>query len=152
MTSDEKQSEESQLNALQHNNVTKGNIAYYYAHGSPKNGPAWDGDPSPRLLERSSSSPKQKRLYPIARYSWIDENSKIRIYVPFEPSSIDLQKDDIKLEWTTTSLKMIWNLPDSVHTLRIPKLYDSIENAVFRLKSDKVVITLKKPTGMDHKW
>lgn len=128
---------ESQLNALEENIARKGNNAYYYAHQQKANGPQWDGDATPRLLERQVSSPAVSR-HAITQYSWLDDDAKVKIYIPFDA-------DDVRLEFTETTLSVYVKDRDSVeHVLRIPKLYDKIEKATHRVKTDKIVVTLFK--------
>jgi len=95
-----------EMNALEENIARRGNNAYYYAHGHRNDAPArgaarhqklrsrkgsntkgsrrWDGDPSPMKLETTAPAAREKTRCAITRYSWLDEDTKIRIYVPIE--------------------------------------------------------------------
>lgn len=158
MTSDE--DAESNLNALQDNIARKGNNAYYYAHQLKASGPHWNGEDAPQLLERQASEPaKAKRA--ITRYSWLDAEAKVKIYLPFDDERASAE-GAVRLDWTETSLTVVVDVPDATHTLRIPKLYDKINNATFKVKQgDKILVTLTKaPSSPDlegddakpHKW
>ncbi|KAJ8604334.1 hypothetical protein CTAYLR_002506 [Chrysophaeum taylorii] len=129
-----------------------GNNAYYYAHQLRANGPQWDGDATPRLIERGSSETTKPKSA-ITRYSWVDDDSKIKVYVPCEECASD---DFVHLDWTEASLVLKIDLPDAEHVLRIPKLYDKIQSATCKVKpGDKVVLTLKKVVAGEekpHKW
>ena len=63
-------------------------MAYYYAHNAKERGPEWDGDPTPRLIERQVSEPSKEK-HSITKFSWIDDEEKflIRIYVPFSAAT-----------------------------------------------------------------
>ena len=47
---------------------------------------------------------------------------------------------------------MTWDFENSVRVLSLPKLYDTILGATYKVKADKVVITLKKPPSATYKW
>ena len=84
------------------------------------------------------SSPVVSR-HAITQYSGVDDDSKIKIYIPFDA-------DDVTLEWTETSLCVLVKDRDCVeHVLRIPKLYDKIAKATHKIKpADKIIVTLTK--------
>jgi len=142
--------EDSSLSALEYNIALKGHNAYYYAHNSKERGPEWDGDPCPRLLERQVSEPTKERSF-ITRFSWLDDEKKIRVYVPFDADE-PVTPEAIDLQWTETSLKMTWDLPRCVRVLSVPKLYDTITGAAVKVKADKVVLSLTKPPNTTFKW
>ena len=138
------------LNALQENIARRGNNAYYYAHGHRNDAPAWDGDPSPMKLETSAAPPERRRCA-ITRYSWLDEDTKIRIYIPVDDERFQ-RPDAITLTWTEKSVVLAADLGDEVHTFAVPALYDTIVGASYRVKPTKIVVTLKKPPESKFKW
>mmetsp|Transcript_31065 Transcript_31065/g.63023 ORF Transcript_31065/g.63023 Transcript_31065/m.63023 type:complete len:284 (-) Transcript_31065:94-945(-) len=93
---------ESAENALKENIARKGKNAYYYAHAGSANGPKWDGDPTPRLLETtkkpSSSSAavagggggggSSVAVKKIAKFAWGDEEGKVKVYIDFVANGI----------------------------------------------------------------
>ena len=115
------------LNALQENIARRGNNAYYYAHGHRNDAPAWDGDPSPMKLETTAAPPERRRCA-ITRYSWLDEDTKIRIYIPVDDERFQ-RPDAITLTWTEKSVVLAADLGDEVHTFAVPALYDTIVGA-----------------------
>lgn len=130
------------LNALQENIARKGSNAYYYAHQLKGDGPLWDGDETPRLLERQVSQPT-KTKHAITCYSWLDEGSKIKIYIPFKDERATHMS--VKINWTESSLSVTVDLPDMQHALRIDQLYDKIASAAYKVKpGNKIVVTLTK--------
>ena len=144
--------EESYSNALRENIGRKGNNAYYYAHGHRNNAPAWDGDAEPKLLEKAAVVREQRKLA-ITKYSWLDEDVKIRIYIPIDESEPRWQKPGaVTLECTDKSLTLVADLGDEVHTFAVPALYDKIESGAFKVKANKIVVTLKKPKDSKFKW
>ena len=100
------------LNALQENIARRGNNAYYYAHGHRNDAPAWDGDPSPMKLETTAAPPERRRCA-ITRYSWLDEDTKIRIYIPVDDERFQ-RPDAITLTWTEKSVVLAADLADEV--------------------------------------
>ena len=100
------------LNALQENIARRGNNAYYYAHGHRNDAPAWDGDPSPMKLETTAAPPERRRCA-ITRYSWLDEDTKIRIYIPVDDERFQ-RPDAITLTWTEKSVVLAADLGDEV--------------------------------------
>ena len=123
------------LNALQENIARRGNNAYYYAHGHRNDAPAWDGDPSPMKLETTAAPPERRRCA-ITRYSWLDEDTKIRIYIPVDDERFQ-RPDAITLTWTEKSVVLAADLGDEVHTFAVPALYDTIVGASHRGEADE---------------
>lgn len=142
---------DSPLNALRDNIAKRGNNAYYYAHGHRNDAPAWDGDPSPMKLETAAPAPREPRRHAITRYSWLDEDAKIRIYVPVDDARFQAP-GACALTWTERSVTLTADLGDDVHVFAVPTLYDKIEGATHRVKPNKIVITLKKPAESKFKW
>jgi len=151
-----KQSRESletdgNLSALKDNIARKGKNAYYYAHGHGANGPAWDGKEEPRLLssEKSNGSTKEKACQEFAAYAWADEKKSVKIYIDFEGAD-QVDDNDISLHNTKTSLEFAVSLPDLHYKLVVPSLNNDIDTVIYKKKSDKFVLTLKKAT--DISW
>lgn len=142
--------EENYSNALQENIAKRGNNAYYYAHGHRNNAPAWDGDAEPKLLEKTEIV-RERRKLAITKYSWLDEDTKIRIYIPIEDGRFQ-QPGAVSLECTDKSVTLVADLGDEVHTFAVPQLYDKIESGAFKVKPNKIVVTLKKPKDSKFKW
>lgn len=71
----------------------------------------------------------------------------MRIYVSLEQVG-QVAEAGVKVDYTTTAVTLsITAAAGSIYTLSLPKLYDTIEEASFRLKPDKVVLTLKKASA-----
>ena len=159
--------------ALQDNIERKGKNAYYYAHGHKVNGPAWDGKAEPRLLSRqesatcsSSSSTAghlvsaatQKKAFDyhksnITSYAFMDDGMKVKLYISLPGVGEKCNPDnDISLDYTETSFSLIIRNYSAApsqqqqqeHCLQFGKLTAEITNATFRLKPDKVIVTLNK--------
>ena len=56
------------------------------------------------------------------------------------------------LECTDKSVTLVADLGDEVHTFAVPQLYDKIESGAFKVKPNKIVVTLKKPKDSKFKW
>jgi len=156
---------ESSKSALQDNIERKGKNAYYYAHGKTANGPKWDGKAEPKLLHResssalSSSSQNQSFDYHksnINSYAFLDEDSKIKIYVNLEGvgSKCSVENGDIDLDHTESTLQLtVKNYDeDKVRYLCFGKLYGKISSAKFRTKEDKIIITMSKLDDDIKEW
>lgn len=147
---EESENAEEAMNALQENISKRGNNAYYYAHGHRNNAPAWDGDAAPMLLEKTAITPERRKLA-ITKYSWLDEDTKLRIYIPIEDERFQ-REGAISLEWTEKSITLVADLGEEVHTFAVPQLYDKIDGASHKVKPNKIVITMKKPKDSKFKW
>jgi hypothetical protein len=156
--------EETAANALRENIARKGKNAYYYAHAHNAGGPKWDGDPTPRLLEKKLSTSSEdgsggssEVVKSITKYAWADETSKVKIYVPLEGIGTPLTdggvetkstKDSVTLHVRTesaTGRKVLWEL-------QLLKLYDEIDGAKARVKSDKIILSLTKAADHCFSW
>ncbi len=96
----------------------------------------------------------------ITNYAFLDEEEKVKVYVNLAGVGDCCSDDDIKLDFTETSLCLkVVNFispgsgdgdePEDKEkredrSLVFGKLFAEIENATFRKKSDKIIITLKK--------
>mmetsp|Transcript_8819 Transcript_8819/g.18500 ORF Transcript_8819/g.18500 Transcript_8819/m.18500 type:complete len:197 (-) Transcript_8819:295-885(-) len=159
------------VSALEHNIQSKGKNAYYFAHSHKATGPKWDGKIEPRLLSRESSSNidssssgaglvSSLSKSNITNYAFLDEEEKVKLYVNLAGVGDCCSDDDIKLDFTETSLRLkVMNFvspgsgegdePENKkkgedRSLVFGKLFGEIENATFRKKTDKIIITLKK--------
>lgn len=148
-------SNKSQQSALEANIASKGKNAYYFAHSHKATGPKWDGKPQPRLLSKNSSlledgttsSSKSKKSSfddnsTIKNYSFCDETSKIKIYIPLVVSSAD----DVVLENDCESFTLTaTDVNNENKRLSFNKLFSTIEdNGKVIVKSDKIILVLTK--------
>ena len=104
----------------------------------------------PKLLEKTEIV-RERRKLAITKYSWLDEDTKIRIYIPIEDGRFQ-QPGAVSLECTDKSVTLVADLGDEVHTFAVPQLYDKIESGAFKVKPNKIVVTLKKPKDSKFKW
>ena len=155
--------------ALQDNIERKGKNAYYFAHAHKANGPKWDGKAEPKLLHKFSSSSsvntpendfQHLQLKPskltsssfdynksnITSYAFIDEPKKVKIYVNLKGVKSKCQnEEDVELNFTESSLALsVKNYSDQMQSLCFRKLYGTIESATYRIKEDKIILTLIK--------
>mmetsp|Transcript_12316 Transcript_12316/g.23077 ORF Transcript_12316/g.23077 Transcript_12316/m.23077 type:complete len:213 (+) Transcript_12316:177-815(+) len=88
----------------------------------------------------------------ITKYSFLDDGAKVKIYVVLKGvGEICKNDDDITLEWKEKSFSLaIRNYTEEgkdeseVKCLCFGRLHGSIQNASFKKKTDKVIITLTK--------
>ena len=155
--------EEAAANALRENIAKKGKNAYYYAHAHNAAGPKWDGDPTPRLLEKKPSTAADDGsggdvVKPIKKYQWADETSKVKVYVPFGDNGITgkpLAEGGAEVTSTTDSVTLDVRTDDASRVtwqLSLAKLYDDIDGAKARVKSDKIILILNKPADKAFSW
>jgi hypothetical protein len=150
--------------ALQHNIESKGSNAYYFAHAFKATGPTWDGKIEPRLLSKSESSISidasndaihhTKRgvrssfdyaKSTISKYGFLDEGSKVRIYIELPGVGENHTDEQVQLEYTDSSFCLRVLNPNSTDDcLSFAKLYGLIDKATVKVKSDRIVITLFK--------
>ena len=166
--------------ALQHNIESKGNNAYYFAHAFKANGPVWDGKPEPRLLSVQSESsvsldassnttdfdPRHRHHHTVSgvrssfdyskstitKYGFLDEGSKVRIYIDMIGIGESHTDEQVHLDYTESSfsLRIVNNNNARDDCLSFGKLYGLIEKATVKLKKDRIVITLFKKKKMDE--
>lgn len=164
-------SDVSDLSALRENIARKSHNSYYYAHSRVIDGPQWDGNEEPRLLQRMPSTQAGDKeggadvarpLAPITNYSWGDDNEKVKIYVPtgtpaegVEP--VTISEEDVKLDWDSGSLSLTMFILEGDsgrkvgQKLNIPELHSNITAASLRRRPGKVIITLVKENG-EESW
>mmetsp|Transcript_3093 Transcript_3093/g.4500 ORF Transcript_3093/g.4500 Transcript_3093/m.4500 type:complete len:185 (-) Transcript_3093:114-668(-) len=167
------ESEEAQntnTSALRDNIERKGKNAYYYAHGHKVNGPKWDGKPEPKLLSKeefvdttSSANNNSAVLSDVARrslafdskstitsYAFCDEEAKVKIYVNL-PSVGENDGVDVQLEHTSSSFDLIvrnYKNADAVERLGFARLFGAIDGASYKVKKDKIIVTLVKTEAL----
>lgn len=141
-------------NALIENIQKKGENSYYYAH-APRNidnleeAKVLTGDGivtggPPVLIKRHESVTELSPFSIIRNYSWADGDQKVTVYVPFEEN---IEESQVKCEFESKSFTLTFMKNEAdVKKLVIKRLYKEIdpENSKFRVRSNKVVIHLKK--------
>lgn len=156
--------------ALQDNIAKKGKNAYYYAHGNKPDGPDWDGRAEPRLLSKSSdgednnmSEGNKKALLRsvasfdfkksnITSYSFLDDGPVVKLYLTgFDDIGTLCTNDDIILDYTERSFCFTitnYYTPSSLSSepqiLCFTRLCGPISDVSFKLKKNKIIITLTK--------
>ena len=138
----------SEESALRENISRKGTNSYYYAHGSPANGPAWDGREEPRLLAKTDDTVKVEKTLPVVsfpEYCWADEKKYVKVYIDFVDADT-VSDDDITVTNTNDSFVFSVAKPQENKTfqLTIHPLNGSIVTVGYKKKTDKFVLTLKK--------
>jgi len=142
--------------ALHDNIDRKGKNAYYYAHAHKASGPKWDGKAEPRLLSRmasmeghhiSKNSTFEYHKSNITKYAFLDDGMKVKLYIDMEGVGEKCSDDDIRLDYTDTSLCLVVNnyKPEGEpQCLSFGKLTDEICGVTFRRKQDRIILTLTK--------
>ena len=64
----------------------------------------------------------------------------------------ELKDDDVKLDWSETSMKLEVVQSDQKHVLHVGTLHNSIEGCSVKVKPNKLVLTLKKSKGATGEW
>jgi hypothetical protein len=146
--------DEVQISALQDNIERKGKNAYYYTHSHKATGPAWDGKQEPRLLARETSNlgHRMSKLSTfdyhksnITTYAFLDDGMKVKLYIDMVGVGEKCTDEDVSLDYTETSFCLVVNtFKPEPQCLSFGKLAAEITGATFRLKQDRVIITLKK--------
>ena len=155
------------LSALDANIKEKGANSYYFAHSLKINGPAWDGKEEPRLLrvEESPANSNKLTIVTFDSYSWLDDGKHIKIYVDNEGSDV-VEEANVSIVSgfillydrflplflylylqtnTTNSLKFTVNIgANKAKQLTLDNLYAEIEDATYKMKPNRFIITLKK--------
>jgi hypothetical protein len=144
----------SSKSALEENIEQKGKNAYYFAHAHKANGPKWDGKAEPKLLASRSLSVDESKLKGssfeyhksnITAYAFSDEQISIKLYITMEEVGEKCTDEDITLDFTESSFCLVVrNYKEVPQCLSFGKLTASITNATYKLKKDKIIVTLKK--------
>lgn len=158
-TNDEKElqaeeEEEEHTSALADNIARKGSNAYYFAHAHKANGPKWDGKAEPKLLKKHSTAGSASSLGQpsflyhksnITSYAFLNEEKTIKLYINMEEVGEKCTEEDVTLEWDETSLSLVVkNFKETDQCLSFGKLTGKITDAKFKLKKDKLILTLRK--------
>jgi len=154
--------EPTAANALRENIARKGKNAYYYAHASTANAPAWDGSEAPRLLERKPSGPVEEGggsiVKRIAKFAWGDETACVKVYVNLEDNGITAP---VEVAVTSTDSSAVLTLSCTSaggrameHVLDLSDVYDKIDSATAKLakSGSRVILTLKKAESSRFTW
>jgi hypothetical protein len=161
---DEVQDQQLRKSALQDNLERKGKNAYYFAHAHKADGPAWDGKPEPKLLARHTTH-EGHELSPaaaaasfdysksnITTYAFVDDGAKVKLYIELENVGEKCQDEDVTLDFAERSLSLqITNYKEAPQILSFGKLTAEISSASYRLKKDRVIVTLEK-VDADREW
>lgn len=157
---DERQQQKS---ALADNIARKGSNAYYFAHANTANGPKWDGKAEPKLLHKqlstdgnsvSSTTKAPSFLYHksnITSYAFLNEDKVVKLYINMEEVGDKCTDEDVTLDWEESSLSLVVkNFKEADQCLSFGKLTGKITNAKYKLKKDKIILTLtKEKEGVD---
>lgn len=145
--------------ALEDNIARKGKNAYYYAHDKQKQTHVfkWDGKPEPALIAREKSSddsPAKSFLKApsfhyaksnITSYAFLNEEKVVKLYITMEQVGDKCADDDIQLDWDESSMSLtVKNYKEGDQCLSFGKLTANITNAKYKLKKDKIIVTLSK--------
>jgi len=146
--------DEEHKSALQDNIERRGKNAYYYAHSHKANGPAWDGKAEPKLLSKhevqhghllKSSSTFDYAQSNITTYAFLDDGPKVKLYIDFDGVGEKCRDTDVSLDYTEKSLCLkIQNYQPTTLCLCFAKLSGAIVDASFKLKSNRIILTLTK--------
>ena len=164
----------SSASALEDNIATKGNNSYYFAHKHKANGPKWDGKAEPKSLSKDDmealrledptnllrdSGKVSSFAYHksnITSYAFLNEEKVVKLYITLEGIGEQCTDDDIRLDWNETSLSLViknYHKPTTTpedngsvedRTLSFGRLTAKISNAKYKLKEDKIILTLRK--------
>jgi len=160
--------------ALEDNIATKGNNSYYFAHKHKATGPKWDGKAEPKSLSRDdmkalSLEDPTKLLREsgkvssfayhksnITSYAFLNEEKVVKLYITLEGIGDQCTDDDIRLDWDESSLSLViksYHKPTETpedggavedRSLSFGRLTAKISHAKYKLKQDKIILTLKK--------
>lgn len=146
--------QELRKSALEENIERKGKNAYYFAHSHKASGPTWDGKPEPRLLSKQSSGDHEPASVAssfhyhksnITKYSFLDDGAKVKLFLDMEGVGEKCTNEDVTLEFTNTSFCLVVrNFKSEEQCLSFGKLSAEIVNASFRLKPQRIILTLEK--------
>ena len=146
--------DEQKQSALRENIERKGKNAYYFAHSNTPTGPEWDGKPNPKLLGKSASSddivPRTKPTFEyhksnITSYAFSDEGKSVKLYLSMDDVGEKCNEEDITLDWTESSFCLVLkNYKTEEQCLSFGRLTAKISGATYKLKQDKIILTLKK--------
>ena len=144
--------------ALEDNIARKGKNAYYYAHDKQKQTHVfkWDGRPEPALISREKSNDDLPAKFHksasfhyaksnITSYAFLNEDKTVKLYITMEEVGDKCTDDDIHLDWDQSSMSLtVKNYKDEEQCLSFGKLTANITDAKYKLKKDKIIVTLQK--------
>eukprot|EP00980_Cylindrotheca_fusiformis_P021413 scaffold8266_cov97-Cylindrotheca_fusiformis.AAC.4 len=142
--------------ALQENIESKGKNAYYFAHAHKANGPKWDGKPEPKLLSLDKLSVEEKSVKKshssfdyhksnITSYAFADGEKSVKLYISMDGVGEKCTEDDISLESTESSFCLVVkNYKEEDQVLSFGKLTANITAATYKIKENRIIVTLKK--------
>jgi hypothetical protein len=148
--------DEQPQSALRDNIARKGKNAYYFAHAHKATGPQWDGKAEPKLLNKQASmvdeEEKMKKapsfLYHksnITSYAFLNEDKVVKLYLSMEDVGEKCTEDDVTLDWNESSFSLVVkNYKEEDQCLSFGKLSGKISDAKFKLKPNKIILTLNK--------
>ena len=131
-------------NALRENIETKGKNSYYYAHGTERSAPAWDGKEEPRLLNVESVTPPKPKPLEVPAYLWADGKRTVKVYIETEFLGAPISEENIQLSHQPNSFSVLITANDKQYQLMVPDLSHEIEGVSFVVKPDKIVVSLQK--------
>ena len=145
--------------ALQDNIEKKGKNAYYFAHAHKANGPKWDGKQEPKLLSKQTSSSLEEgtkkqcsfdyQKSNITSYAFCNNEKTVKLYLELEGVGDKCTNDNghVELESSPSSLSLVvYNYKDQPQCLRFAKLAGLIDKATYKVKPDRIIVTLTKQT------
>ena len=161
--------EDPTKSALKESIKKKGQNSYYYAHNyegqnfNDQNAKTFYGDGliyggEPTLIEKRDEPKVEKKpeiiTKKIAKYSWLDEDAKVKVYIELDqfPTQITKAMCDVKFEEFSAEIKIV-DENGTNHILNLAKLYDKIEpeKSSWRFSEGKrVSVTFKK--WLETKW
>lgn len=147
---------EATKSALEDNIESKGKNAYYFAHAHKANGPKWDGKAEPKLLSLNSLSVDETKSKKtsfdyhksnITSYAFCDEGKCVKLYITMNNIGEKCTDEDITLESNESSFSLvIRNFKEEDQVLSFGKLTANITSAKYRIKKDRIILTLRKET------
>eukprot|EP01083_Nonionella_stella_P065092 170273_1 len=113
-------------------------------------------DEAQNLLQglQESKSSFDFRKSNISKYAFLDERKKVKIYIDLEGvGDICESEDAITLDWDERSFSLVIRFDSDIKCLSFGRLQGTIEKAIFKKKTDRIVIILTKkvPEGEDPK-
>ena len=155
-TAPQSQDDEQPASALRDNIARKGKNAYYFAHAHKATGPKWDGKAEPKLLKKQASTvdeEEKKKQTPsfqyhksnITSYAFLNEEKVVKLYLTMEEVGEKCQEEDVTLDWNESSFSLVVkNYMEEDQCLSFGKLSGTISDAKFKLKPNKIILTLTK--------
>lgn len=157
--------------ALKESIKKKGQNSYYYAHNY--DGQNFDNDTAKKvygdgiihggaptlIMKKESNKEEEKKaqsanpLKKIAKYSWNDEDAKIKIYIDLSQFPTEITKDMVDVEFQEYGCEIkVMDQNGTQHVLSLQKLYEKIEvdKSTWRHSEKRISITFKK--WLETKW